>query len=124
MVGIKMEEDDDESNDEEWNENFSEPVVEESGAGELWFHLDGIWFAAWPRIENVTLYVEVPSACAIESPVVDPWIYKWIHYLFFRDLCEEYLYPEIFLFFHKMPVIFLKQPQGDSLFCEMSLLKQ
>jgi hypothetical protein len=35
MVGIKMEEDDDESNDEEWNENFSEPVVEESGAGEL-----------------------------------------------------------------------------------------
>ena len=67
MVGIKMEENDIESDYEEWNENFSEPV-EESGAGELWFHLDGIWFAARPRIENVTLSVEVPSACAIESP--------------------------------------------------------
>ncbi len=35
MMGIKMEENDIESYDEEWNENFSEPVVEESGAGEL-----------------------------------------------------------------------------------------
>ncbi len=35
MMGIKMEENDIESDDEEWNENFSEPVVEESGAGEL-----------------------------------------------------------------------------------------
>jgi hypothetical protein len=34
MVGIKMEENDIESDYEEWNENFSEPV-EESGAGEL-----------------------------------------------------------------------------------------
>ncbi len=35
MMGIKMEENDIESDDEEWNENFSEPVVEERGAGEL-----------------------------------------------------------------------------------------
>jgi hypothetical protein len=35
MVGIKMEGNDIESDDEEWNENFCEPVVEESGAGEL-----------------------------------------------------------------------------------------
>ncbi len=35
MVGIKMEENDIESDDEEWNENFSEPVEEERGAGEL-----------------------------------------------------------------------------------------
>jgi hypothetical protein len=35
MVGIKMEENDIESDDEEWIENLSEPVVEESGAGKL-----------------------------------------------------------------------------------------
>jgi hypothetical protein len=41
----------------------------------------------------------------------------------FGYICEEYLYSEIFLFFHKMPVIFLKQPHGDSLYCEKEFVK-
>ncbi len=74
---------------------------------------------ARPHIENVV------SMChRVPQLLIHEFINDYIICFLEAVVKSTYPYPEIFLFFGKMPVIFLKQPQGDSLCCEMSLLKQ